>query len=85
MPHDAALKIEGDFRRRWDPMPARAIAGKAPRHRWHSWHSRQRGICNLQNLKDAQESVSLVQELWRASACRAVMSNEAIDELAHNS
>jgi hypothetical protein len=33
----------------------RAMAGKAPRHRWHSWHSRQRGVCNLQILKQPRE------------------------------
>ena len=32
-----------------------------------------------------REFVSLLQELWLAAACRAVMSNEAIDDLAHNS
>jgi hypothetical protein len=30
---------------------ARAIAGKAPRHRWHPRQSWQCRICNLQNLK----------------------------------
>jgi hypothetical protein len=32
-----------------------------------------------------REFVLLLQELWLGSACRAVMSNEAIDELAHSS
>ncbi len=36
-------------------LSARAIAGKAPRHRRHLWQRRQCGICNLQNLKEAQE------------------------------
>ena len=36
----------------------RAIAGKAPRHRWHLWQRRQSGMCNLQTLKDARESES---------------------------
>ena len=31
---------------------ARAIAGKAPRHRWHLRQPWQRGICNLQNPKE---------------------------------
>jgi hypothetical protein len=30
----------------------RAIAGKAPRHPWHRWHSRGDEICNLLILKE---------------------------------
>ena len=31
-----------------------AILGNAQRQRWHFWHSRQRGICNLQILRGPQ-------------------------------
>jgi hypothetical protein len=34
---------------------AGAIRCKARRHRWHFWHSRQCGICKLQNLKEPPE------------------------------
>jgi hypothetical protein len=33
----------------------RAMAGKAPRHRWHLWHPWQCSFCNLQNLKEVGE------------------------------
>jgi hypothetical protein len=36
----------------------RAIAGKAPWHRWHLRQRRHCPICNLQNLKEARESES---------------------------
>jgi hypothetical protein len=63
---------------------AGAIRCKARRHRWHLRQSWQRGICNLQNLKDAPESESHslrqilsfkfnnLQELWHFR-CNAVL------------
>jgi predicted nucleic acid-binding protein len=56
-------------------LSPRAIAGNAPRYRWHSRQRWQRGICNLQNLKGAGEfeshSLRQLPRLW-LGRCRFV-------------
>lgn len=55
------------------PLDWRAMAGNAPRRCWHSWQPWQRGICKLQNVKEAEEfeSHSLRQLIRKASGTRA--------------